>query len=417
METKEIIFEADFPPEEYQTRYRKAQSKMEEEGIDALLLSLGIHLRYLTGFRSPFWGDAPGSPLALIPKDTNHEPVLILSRFSEYTSESSWIEDIRYVQTDRHAPFNDPIALAIDAIKSKSLDNGVIGMDISSSVRDNMAHTAFESIKQGLPDVRVVDSNAVLSPLRQIKSPAEIELLKNACQTSGLAWKAGLEALKEGMSEKELAAVIGSTILKEGEEAGLYRPWIIYMASGSDLSVWCNILPGNYRVQKGDLVLIDGGCTRKGYHCDFIRWGVIGKPSREHHYLLDTAVEALTACKESVKAGVTCGDVHAIGKKVYEAAKINHDEWQVWSPAGHGIGLEVHEEPFLTSDSEIILKAGMVITIEPLIIKIKTGRFAQNPNSLYKGHAPDMIVVEDNILVTENGYELLTPLQPYLWIT
>jgi len=66
METKEIKFESDFLPEEYQARYREAQSKMEEEGIDALLLSLGIHLRYLTGFRSPFWGDAPGSPLALI---------------------------------------------------------------------------------------------------------------------------------------------------------------------------------------------------------------------------------------------------------------------------------------------------------------------------------------------------------------
>jgi len=279
-----------------------------------------------------------------------------------------------------------------------------------------MPYTAFESIKQGLPDVRVVDSNDVLSPLRQIKSSAEIELLKNACQTSGLAWRDGLEALKEGMSEKELAAVIGSTILKDGEEAGLYRPWIIYMAAGSDLSIWSNVLPGNYRVQKGDLVLIDGGCTRKGYHCDFIRWGSIGKPSRENQYILETAVDALTACKESVKAGVTCGDVHSIGAQVFRGANIDSDDWQVWSPAGHGIGLEVHEEPFLNPNSETILKAGMVITIEPLIVKIKSGRFAQDPNKLYKGYAPDMIVVEDNILVTENGYELLTPLQPYLWI-
>jgi len=416
METKEIIFEADFSSEEYQDRYQKAQNKMEQEGIDALLLSMGIHLRYLTGFRSPFWGDAPGSPLALIPKDTNHEPVLILSRYSEYTSESSWIKDIRYIQSDRQAPFNDPLALAVDTLKSWGLSEGVIGMDISSSVRDNMPFTAFESIKLGLPNARIVDTNSVLTPLRQIKSAAEIEVLKNACETSMAAWKAGLEALSEGMSEKELAAVIGTTILEIGEEAGLYRPWIIYMASGSDLSVWCNVLPGNYRVQKGDLVLIDGGCTRKGYHCDFIRWGVIGEPSRVDQYLLDTAVEAITACKETIKPGVTCGEIHAIGKKVYEAANIDHDDWQVWSPAGHGIGLEVHEEPFLSPGNEIILQPGMVITIEPLIVKTKVGRFAQDPNNLYRGRAPDMMVVEDNILVTENGYELLTPLQPYLWI-
>jgi Xaa-Pro aminopeptidase len=416
MEIKEIIFEADFPLEEYQARYCKAQSKMEEEGIDALLLSLGIHLRYLTGFRSPFWGDAPGLPLALIPKDSNHEPVLILSRYNEYTSDSSWIEDIRFVHSDRPAPFNDPLVLAEDTLKSWELSEGVIGMDISSSVRDNIPITAFEKLKLGLPNARIVDTSSVLTPLRQIKSPAEIEILKNACQTSGLAWKAGLEALKEGMSEKELAAVIGSTILKEGEEAGLYRPWIIYMAAGSDLSVWCNVLPGNYRVQKGDLVLVDGGCTRKGYHCDFIRWGVVGEPSREDQYLLDTAIEAIAACKEAIKPGVSCGDIHAIGKKVYKAASIDQDDWQVWSPAGHGIGLEVHEAPFLSPRNETILEPGMVITVEPLIVKTKSGRFSLDPDNRYRGRAPDMMVVEDNILVTENGYELLTPLQPYFWI-
>jgi hypothetical protein len=58
----------------------------------------------------------------------------------------------------------------------------------------------------------------------------------------------------------------------------------------------------------------------------------------------------------------------------------------------------------------------MVITIEPLIVKTKVGRFAQDPDNRYRGRAPDMMVVEDNIVVTENGYELLTPLQPYLWI-
>jgi Xaa-Pro aminopeptidase len=218
------------------------------------------------------------------------------------------------------------------------------------------------------------------------------------------------------MSEKELAAVIGSTILEIGEEAGLYRPWIIYMAAGGDLEVWCNILPGNYRVQNGDLVLIDGGCTRKGYHCDFIRWGAVGEPSREDQYLLDTAIEALEACKEAIKPGVSCGDIHAIGKKVFEAAKIDHDDWQVWSPAGHGIGLEVHEAPFLSPGNETILRPGMVITIEPLIVKTKVGRFAQNPDNRYRGRAPDMMVVEDNIVVTEKGYDLLTPLQPYYWI-
>jgi Xaa-Pro aminopeptidase len=416
MEINEIRFSADFSVEEYKSRYQKAQIEMSEQEIDALIISLGIHLRYLTGYRAPFWGDAPGIPLALIPKNPKFKPILILSRYLEFSSESTWIEDIRYVQPERPAPFNDPLALAVDAIESWGLKDAVIGMDISSSVRDNMPFTAYESVKCGLPNARILDANSVLSPLRQIKSTAEIEVLRKACETSMAAWKAGLEALNEGMSEKELAAVIGSTILQEGEEAGLYRPWIIYMAAGSDLDVWCNILPGNYRVQKGDLVLVDGGCTRKGYHCDFIRWGVVGEPSGENRYLLDTAIEALTACKEAVKPGVSCGQIHAIGKNVFEAAKIKHDDWQVWSPAGHGIGLEVHESPYLSPANEALLEPGMVITIEPLIVKSKVGRFAQDPDKRYHGRAPDMMVVEDNIVVTETGYDLLTPLQPYYWI-
>lgn len=416
METDEIRFDPEFSIEEYKSRYQKAQELMIEQGIDALIISLGIHLRYLTGYRAPFWGDAPGTPLAIIPKNTEYKPVLILSRYLEFSTESTWVEDIRYAQADRPAPLNDPLALAVDTIKSWGFAEGVIGMDISSSVRDNMPFTAFESIKQSLPDAHIVDTLPVMSPLRQIKSEAEIEVLRKACETSMAAWKAGLEALHEGMSEKELAAVIGSTILEKGEEAGLYRPWIIYMAAGSNLEVWCNILPGNYRVQSGDLVLIDGGCTRKGYHCDFIRWGAIGEPSREDQYLLDTAVEAMTACKEAIKPGVTCGEVHAVGEKVYETANINHDDWQVWSPAGHGIGLEVHEAPFLSPGNETILQAGMVITVEPLIVKTKAGRFAQNPDRRYRGLAPDMMVVEDNIVITETGCDLLTPLQPYYWI-
>jgi Xaa-Pro dipeptidase len=416
METKGILFEADFPRWEYESRYLKAQQLMDEKGVDALLLSLGIHLRYLTGYRSPFWGDAPGIPLALIPKDLSSEPTLILAPHTEYTTESTWIGNIRYVRPDSSVPLNDPLALAIDTIKSSGLDKGVIGMDISSSVRDNMPFAAFEFIKLGLPGVQVVDSNIIMSPLRQIKSALEIEALRSACNTSGLAWKAGLESLKEGMSEKELAEVIGGTILKAGEEAGLFRPWIIYMAAGKDLSVWCNLLPGNYRLQDQDLVLVDGGCTRKGYHCDFIRWGVMGKPSKEYEYLLETAIEALTACKEAIKPGVSCGNIHRVGAEVYKNSKIDQSEWQVWAPAGHGVGLDVHEEPFLTPDNEEILKPGMVITVEPLIVKTKTGRFAQDPSNRYNGYAPDMMVMEDIVVVSETGYELLTPLQPYYWI-
>jgi len=416
MHTHEVLFEADFPKEEYAARYARARQLMDEKGLDALLLSLGIHLRYLTGYRTPFWGDSPGTPLALIPRDASKAPTLILSRYSEYTRDTTWIEDVRFTQPDQPSPFNNLLELAIDAIHSKGLARGAIGMDIGNAVRDNMPQVAFETIKGGLPEVRILDSASVMNPLRVIKSPAEIEALRNACNTSAAAWKAGLEALTEGMSEKELAAEICSAILQSGEEAGLYRPWIIYMAAGQDMAVWCNVLPGNYRVRKGDLVLVDGGCTRKGYHCDFIRWGVIGKPSAEDNYLLETAIQANAACRQKIRAGISCAEVQAAGAEVFNTASINHEDWMVLGQVGHGAGLDVHEEPFITAGNETLLEPGMVITVEPVIVKTKAGRFAQDPAKRYEGRAPDMMVVEDMVLVTETGYELLTPLQPYYWI-
>jgi Xaa-Pro aminopeptidase len=416
MNTNEALFEADFPKEEYAARYARARQLMDEKGLDALLLSLGIHLRYLTGYRTPFWGDSPGTPLALIPRDASKAPTLILSRYSEYTRDTTWIEDVRFTQPDQPSPFNNLLELAIDAIHSKGLARGAIGMDIGNAVRDNMPQVAFETIKGGLPEVRILDSASVMNPLRVIKSPAEIEALRNACNTSAAAWKAGLEALSEGMSEKELAAVICRTILQAGEEAGLYRPWIIYMAAGQDMAVWCNVLPGNYRVQKGDLVLVDGGCTRKGYHCDFIRWGVIGEPSVENRYLLETAIQANAACRAKIRAGVTCGEVQAAGAEVFNASSIDHEEWMALGQVGHGAGLDVHEDPFITAGNETLLEPGMVITVEPVIVKTSAGRFAKDPAKRYQGRAPDMMVVEDMVLVTESGYELLTPLQPYFWI-
>jgi Xaa-Pro aminopeptidase len=164
-------------------------------------------------------------------------------------------------------------------------------------------------------------------------------------------------------------------------------------------------------------VLIDGGCTRKGYHCDFIRWGVIGEPSAEDKYLLETAIQANAACKAKVKAGVRCSEVHKAGADVFNQSGIDHEDWLVMGQAGHGVGLDVHEEPFITAGNETLLQPGMVITIEPVIVKTSAGRFAQDPAKCFEGRAPDMVVVEDMVLVTETGYELLTPLQPYAWNT
>ena len=417
MHTPGILYEAEFHPAEYRARYEKARGAMDCLGIDALLLSLGIHLRYLAGYRTPFWGDAPGIPLALIPRDPAVAPALILSRHMEFTAQTSWIEDVRYSSPQQPSPLDHPCDMAVELVTSRGLAGATLAMDIGNAVLDNMPTAAFDRIRAGLPQACIVDAAPAMSQIRQIKSAAEVEVLRRVCHTTCEAWRAGLEALKEGMREKDLAAVVCSTILRVGEEAGMIRPWAIYMASGRDMAGWCNVLPSPYQLQRGDLVLIDGGATCKGYHADIIRWGAIGEPSAEDRYLLDVATEAHVACRSAVKAGVPCSEIHRIGADVFRRSRMDHDDWAVWGPAGHGIGLEVHEAPFLLPDNDRPLQAGMVITIEPLIVRTRSGRFATDPARRHQGHAPDMWAVEDDLVVTEDGHELLTPLQPYVWTT
>jgi len=415
MGREEAMFRADFPPEEYKTRYDKAREQMGVLGIDALLLSLGIHLRYMAGYRTPFWGDAPGIPLAIIPRDPGIAPALILSRYGEFTAGSSWIEDVRYVRPDTPAPFGDACSLAVDTIRGKGLAKGTIAMDVGTAVLDNMPSTAFDKIRDDLPDAHVVDASSVMSRLRQVKSTAEVEVLKSACHTTCEAWRAGLEALKAGISEKEVAAVACRTILDVGEEAGLVRPWIMWLASGREMATWCNILPSNYRLQEGDLVVIDGGCSYKGYICDMMRWGSIGEPDAEDGYLFEVAIEATARCQEAVRPGVSCDEIYRIGARVFEKSRIDHELWKVFTPAGHGVGLEVHEAPVIAAGNETLLEPGMVVTMEPLVVKTHGGRFSVDPEQRYQGRAPDMFVVEDIVLVTDGGHELLTPLQPYVF--
>jgi Xaa-Pro dipeptidase len=417
MDTHGVLFEADFPPAEYRARYERAQAVMDASGVDAVLLSLGIHLRYLAGYRTPFWGDAPGIPLALMPRDPAVSPTLILSRNLEFTAQTSWIKDVRYFAPERCAPFNDPCDLAVDVIRSAGLARGTIAMDLGNAVLDNMPAAAFDRIRSGLPDARFVDAADTMSRLRQIKSPAEIEVLRSACRTTCDAWRVGLESIREGMREKDLAAEICCAILRAGDEAGQIRPWVIYMASGRDMRVWCNVLPGHYQLRSGDLVLIDGGATCKGYHADIIRWGAVGEPSADDRYVLDVALEAHAACRSAIRAGVPCSEVYRVGADIYRRSRIDHDDWTARPPAGHGIGLEVHEAPFLTPDNQSPLQPGMVITVEPLIVRTLSGRFATDPTRCYDGRAPDMAAVEDDVVVTENGCELLTPPQPHVWIS
>lgn len=406
---------ADFPASEYLGRVQRLQASCQKASIDALLLSAKPHLRYLTGYRSPFWDMAADVQLAILPADLNTSPTLVLPSGYEFTAQTACICEVQYASPDRLSPFNDVCDLAVSLLKDIRLATGTLAMDLDVGSLANMPPAAFERVRAQLPDAHIVNTYPMILELRQIKSPAELDPLRIATRATTRGLEAAFGQLHAGMSKKEFGEILCNTMLTNVGESCHTRQWLFFLGAGQDMVTWCNFDATAYRFADGDMIVADGGCTYRGYCADMMRWGCIGQPSQENRYLLDVVTEALEAGKAVLRAGVTDGEVDAAMRRIIARSHIDSTEWQMAPFSGHGIGLEVHELPRLLQGGNTVLEPGMTLSVEPLLLKQSGGRFSKIPGAWSKGSPPDMMVMEDNVVVTGNGYELLSPLPTELW--
>jgi len=142
---------------------------------------------------------------------------------------------------------------------------------------------------------------------------------------------------------------------------------------------------------------VDMGPNYEGYHADINRMASIGEPDARSRRILDAVLEASDAAIKAIKPGARCGDLYELAAAIIRKAGFGHMIPSVM--IGHGIGLTQHEGPEIREGSDVTLEAGMVVTIEPWIVDLPAGK-----DSLFN--------CEDNIVVTENGHEVLTAALP-----
>ena len=394
---------SDFPLEEYEHRVAKAASLMEEQGIDALLVTRQEeNLRYLTGYKSCMCASKFRPQVALIPRDSSKTAALILSGREGINAEASWIEDVVF--------FNEKQAITeqiAEVIRAREFDKATIATELGFGQRLGMSLDQFESLRGLLPDVQWVDISPVISKLRMIKSPAEIEMVRRACQLTCQGIRAGWEALHEGMSERELAAVMCSTMIARGADFDMD---FIAINAGRERHKALNSRPTSYCIAKGDLVMFDGGCHYHGYMCDTIRHAHVGPPTPEQKKWFEIVIEANKAATSAIKPGVSTGDIFRMVHEVFEKAGLA--SYASCIPViGHGVGLEIHEEPTVSAPrildrQEQELQSGMVLAIEPAIAGMGGDDWPEG-----------FIIVENVVAVTDTGHELLTDeLTCDLWI-
>jgi Xaa-Pro aminopeptidase len=356
---------AEFPLSEYAWRYARAVRLMEAAGLDALLLTHELNVRYFTCYLTGLWESRFRSLMTLIPRDPALGPTLIVpGQESGNALGTSWVPD-RVIYPDQE----NAVPYAAQALLEKGLEAGRIGMELGFGQRLGMTQEDFASLRDELPDARIESATPLIQAVRMTKSPAEVECVRTACEISQHAVREGFAALHEGMTEKELAAVLGAAMYREGAELSS-RPTFLTVSSYPGRARMVNSLASDHAVQRGEMVMVDGGATHGGYATDFIRQACLGPPNDDQRRWFDICIEANNACIDAVKPGATGADVYEAGIGVFE--RYGLEKYNLINIVGHGTGMEVHELPWLGErnvvySADTVLEPGMVLCVEPVI--------------------------------------------------
>ncbi len=221
----------------------------------------------------------------------------------------------------------------------------------------NLSLEAAETLVARLGIAEMADAGPELRRLRRVKSTAEIRLLEEAARITDAVTEGVLARVRPGMSEVEIARMIDGMI----EAAGSRPSFSTIVLSGPN-SALPHGVPGPRLLEAGDLLLLDFGAAYEGYCADTTRMAVIGEPSAEQVEMHDLVARAQEAGVAAVRAGATAGEVDAAARTVI--AEGGHGELFIHR-AGHGLGLEAHEDPSLDPGSSLVLEAGMTVTVEP----------------------------------------------------
>lgn len=375
---------SDFSTEEYAGRLSRARRLMKKDSFDFLLLSQAENLIYLTGYRTILYQSKFRPFLAVIPREG--DPVLILPNLEKGDGEkTSYIEDVRTWGAVPGVVGPDPLSVVRDVVIEKRLDEGKGGIELGMGQRLGMTYKQFEDLKGLVPKVRFEDCSIVMWPLRMIKSKEEISCIREACRITDVACNAALEVSREGVSEWQIARVLGRTMMEEGADI----PGFLVVASGVERYDMINPYASQRKFRKGDMVNLDLGAVYKGYWSDLTRGFFIGKPTDRQMAFYEAAKEINQAAIQKVRPGIEVSEVDKAAEETIH--KLGYRPYMLHR-TGHSLGLEIHELPSISPDDHTLLEPGMVLTVEPGIYDFKIGAFR----------------IEDTLVVTEKGYEYLT---------
>ena len=229
--------------------------------------------------------------------------------------------------------------------------------------------------------------------LRMVKSPEEIALIRAAVQLTSAVFARSMRSVKAGMSERDLAAEIDYQMLRGGAD----KPAFDTIVAFGRRAALPHASPTSTSLQSNELLLIDMGAQRQGYSSDMTRIAFFGRPSAQIKSLYRAVLESQLAAIDTIRPGATA---HQVDRAARSTLKKHGLDKVFLHSTGHGLGLEIHEPPRLGRKEPTPLRPGMVITVEP-------GAYQEG----FTG-----VRIEDTVLVTQSGCEVLTPTSKELFV-
>lgn len=356
----------------FDTRTRRLQTRLDGHEADAVVCTASPNLYYLTGF----W-EAQMDRHLLCFVAASGDPVLVApDLYASQLEEETWIDDIR-----TYGDAEDPLALIDDVSTDLDIADGYLLVDPTMWARFT------QDLRSVLPGATFGLADEIMASLRITKDDVELDAIRAASElTDGV-----VEELRErgesivGTTEAELAKTIESELLAAG---GSELAFDVIVGSGPN-GAKPHHTDSDREIRPGDPVVLDFGTRVDHYPSDQTRTLVFGgTPPESFEAAYEAVQDAQQAAFEAVEPGITAGEIDRVARSVIEDRGYGD---AFIHRTGHGLGLEVHEAPYIVADNDRVLEPGMVFSIEPGVYV--EGAFG--------------IRIEDLVLVTETGAERL----------
>ena len=356
---------------------RREREEMKKAGYDALISISPENTTYTAGVAIPSQSIIRQRHVICLVPAIGSPKMIVVNMEESFARANAQIKDVR-----AYNEFTEgPMEFLADAIKEWRLERGRVGIELDYlPARDYKKLTAF------LPKVTFEDAEPFFGKLRMIKTEEEIEKLRWAGRAAEKVHHDSFGKIRPGMTELDLASFIVHGLYEEGIDQ------VVKLVVGAgDRCSHANPAPTKNVIKRGDMIRVDIFGSLSSYLSDVARTAVVGKPTAFQKETWKKLIEARAVTLENIRPGVHSQDVYQRFSKKFREMDLEPINF-----VGHGLGLTLHEDPYINKFSDTILQPGMVLCVEPYYMMVDQNMGFQ---------------IEDEIIVTEKGYELITNYQ------